>query len=314
MMQSNPLTQFCGAANDSLGQALLERAWLTPFQVSEIQRGRGKPLTLGPYVVLGQLGQGSTGTVFKARHSRMRRLAAVKLLHPGVLDRFGGIDRFLREVQTAARLDHPNVVHAYDADFTAEAHYLAMEYVEGPDLRRLVTKEGPLDVALACDYVRQAALGLQHAHERGVIHRDVKPSNLLVCGAVVKLTDFGLALLPGQERAGRVVGTPGYLAPEQALEPRSTDERADLYSLGCTLYFLLTGRVPFPGDSPIDKLLRQLREEPEPVEEIRSSLPRALCALVRKLMVKRPEDRFQTAAEVANALANCQCRFATAAV
>src|SRR5262249_52048534 len=159
--------------------------------------------------------------------------------------RFGGTDHFLREVEAAARLDHPNVVHAYDVGLAGDAPYLAMEYVDGPNLGWLVAKEGPLACERACDYVRQAALGLQHAHERGVVHRDLKPSNLLLCGATVKLVDFGLALLAEEETAGPLtsvagfVGTPDYLSPEQALNPESTDGRADLYSLGCTLYFLL---------------------------------------------------------------------------
>jgi serine/threonine-protein kinase len=288
---------------------LIERDWLTPFQVNEIHRGRGASLTAGPYLLLERLGQGSMGTVFKARHARMRRLAAVKLLHAGVLARSGGRDRFLREVEAVARLDHPNVVHAYDAGWAGETPYLAMEYVEGADLRRLVPKDGPLTFRLACDYARQAALGLQHAHERGVIHRDVKPSNLLLCGTTVKLSDFGLALLAGEEMAGdltgvgRFVGTPDYLSPVQALNPRSTDGRSDLYALGSTLYCLLTGQPPFPGGSAVEKVLRQLREEPEPVEAIRPGVPPALTALVRKLMARCPEDRFQTAAEVADALA-----------
>jgi serine/threonine protein kinase len=263
--------------------------------------------TVGSYVLLEPLGQGSMGRVFKARHTRMRHLAAVKFLHPGVLDRSGGSEHFLREVEAVARLDHPNVVQAYDAGFAGDTPYLAMEYVAGADLRRLVDRAGPLNGRVACECVRQAALGLQHAHARGVVHCDVKPSNLLLAGTTVKLVDFGLALLVDEmaghrTSSGRFVGTPDYLAPEQARSPQSTDGRADLYSLGCTLYFLLTARVPFPSNSAEEKVRCQLSAEPEPVETLRPGLPPALSSLVRKLMAKHPEDRFQSAAEVASAL------------
>jgi serine/threonine-protein kinase len=302
--QLQGLAYLCRTPRD-LGRALIERGWLTPFQVNEIHRGRGQALTVGAYLLLEKVGQGARGTVFKARHRRMKRLAAVKVLHPGVLDRFRGIERFLREAQTAARLDHPNVVHAFDADVTGETAYLAMEYVDGVDLGRLVSRDGPLPVRLACDYARQAALGLQHAHERGVVHRDLKPSNLLLGGATVKLVDFGLSLLAGAGKAGdltvagRFVGTPDYLSPEQALRPQSADHRSDLFTLGSTLHFLLSGQPPFPGGSIADKIGRQLHEAVAPVE----GMPPALAVLMRKLMARCPENRFQTAAEVAKALA-----------
>jgi serine/threonine protein kinase len=195
------------------------------------------------------------------------------------------------------------VVHAYDAGRKGRSHYyLAMEYVEGPDLARLVKRRGALPAAVACAYARQAALGLEHAHGRGVVHRDLKPSNLLLSArGVVKVLDLGLARLEGAgealTRAGQVLGTVDYIAPEQALGA-GADARSDLYSLGCTLHFLLAGRPPFPGGTAADKLLRHLREEPQAPEGV----PASVVEVARRLMAKRPEGRYRSAAEAAEAL------------
>ena len=199
------------------------------------------------------------GEVFKARHPKLGRVVALKLIRKERLDNPAAVRRFHREVQAAAQLEHPHIVRAYDADEAGDLHYFVMEYVEGTDLARLVKRDGPLTVDRACDYVRQAALGLQHAYERGMVHRDIKPANLLLTakGDVVKVLDMGLARLDRPEKdagasstltqEGAVMGTPDYIAPEQARDSHTVDIRADLYSLGCTLYFLLAGRVPFPG-------------------------------------------------------------------
>src|SRR5262249_21557893 len=213
---------------------------------------------------------------------------------------------------------HPNVAIAHDADQEGDTHFFVMEYIEGEDLSRLVKRSGALPVGRACDYIRQAALGLQHAHERGLVHRDIKPSNLMLTKAqglqplgLVKVLDLGLALLslPGEEgdaltREGSVMGTPDFMAPEQASDSHGVDIRSDLYSLGCTLYFLLTARVPFPGGSPLDKLVRHVSEEPAPVQSLRGDLPPELAAIVGRLMAKSPADRFQSPIELANALAH----------
>jgi serine/threonine-protein kinase len=230
---------------------------------------------------------------------------------------------FLREARAVARLIHPNIVTAFDANQEGDRHYLVLEYVGGPNLDQLVRERGPLPVGQACDFVRQVALGLQHAHQLGMVHRDIKPANLLLQQGspgnggpehVVKISDFGLARLneAGQgddalgtiaTRENTVMGTQDYLSPEQARDLHRTDIRSDLYSLGCTFYYLLTGRVPFPGETTLEKLIRHGTEEPVPVERLRPGVPAAVVAVVRKLMAKRPEDRFQTPAELADALA-----------
>jgi tRNA A-37 threonylcarbamoyl transferase component Bud32 len=301
----------------ALAGELIRRGWLTPFQANQLLQGRGHELLLGSYVLLERLGEGGMGQVFKARHRNLKRLVALKVIHNKRLDNPEAVRRFQREVRAAAALSHPNVVLAYDADHIGDTHLLVMEYVEGIDLARFVRKSGPLPVAQACALIGQVALGLQHAHERGLVHRDVKPSNLLLTanGASVKILDMGLALRSeppaGGEasgtmtREGEVMGTLDFLSPEQARESHTVDIRSDLYSLGCTFYYLLSGRVPFPGGTLMDKLLRHKFDEPRPVEELRPEVPPAVAAVVRKLMAKKPEDRFQTPAEVAAALTTC---------
>jgi serine/threonine-protein kinase len=297
-----------------LARVLLHKGWLTAFQVNLLARGRGAELLVGPYLLLERLGEGGMGQVYKARHQHMGRVVALKVIRPEKLRSPAAVQRFYREVRAAAQLRHPNIVLAYDAGQAGAAHYLAMEYVEGPDLARLAKERGPLTVPQACDYVRQAALGLQHAYEQGMVHRDVKPANLLAAptadgGAVVKVLDMGLARQEGSAgkelaltQLGAVLGTPEYLAPEQALDARSADTRADLYSLGCTLYYLLTGRPPFRATALTDLLLKHQTEEPAPLESVRPEVPPGVAAIVRKLMAKRPDDRFQTPAELAQAL------------
>jgi eukaryotic-like serine/threonine-protein kinase len=297
----------------SLAAHLIRRGWLTPYQANQLLQGRGAGLLLGSYVLMDRLGEGGMGQVFKARNWKLGRVVALKLIRKERLGNPDAVRRFHREIRAAAQLDHPHVVHAYDADEAGGAHFFVMELVEGTDLGRLVKKEGPLPIDLACAYARQAALGLQHAFERGLVHRDVKPQNLLLTPqGVVKVLDLGLARLSqgGEDgegsstmtQEGAVMGTPDYMAPEQTLDSHAVDIRADLYSLGCTLYFLLTGKVPFPGGSLGEKIARHQMREPEPVERRRPETPAAAAAVVRKLMAKRPEDRYQTPAEAAAAL------------
>jgi len=214
------------------------------------------------------------------------------------------------------KVDHPNIVLAYDADKINGTHMLVMEYVDAAnDLARLVENYGPLPVEKACEYIRQAALGLQHAHEQGLVHRDIKPNNLLVTadGKTIKLLDMGLARLEQLEdanqstlltQAGTGLGSADYIAPEQVLNAHTADIRADIYSLGCTLYFLLTAQVPFPGDSVPKKLLKHQREEPKPVERLRPDVPPGVVAVLRKMMAKKPDERYQTPAEVAAVLSS----------
>jgi len=298
----------------AFARELLQRGWLTPYQINQIFLGHGGGLVLGQYNLLERLGEGGMGTVFKARHQRLERVVALKLIRKERLTNLDTVQRFQREARAAARVSHPNIVTIYDADEVNGTHFFVMEYVEGTDLAKLVKKHGPLPAAQACEYIRQAALGLQGASEQGLVHRDIKPANLiLTTKGVVKILDMGMARVVRQTeeaaeatdpltQEGTVMGTPDYMAPEQATDPHRADIRADLYSLGSTLYFLLTGKPPFPGGTLSEKLLKLQLEQPRPVEELRPDLPPGLADLVRKLMAKRPAERYQTPLELVAAL------------
>jgi hypothetical protein len=279
------------------------------------------------YRVLQVLGVGGMGVVYKAEHLLMGRLVALKVISHALTGDPAAVERFQREVRAAARLNHPNIVTAHDAEQAGDLHFLVMEYVEGVSLDRLVAERGRLPVLQACDYIRQAALGLQHACERGMVHRDVKPQNLMLTPrGEVKVLDFGLArfaqeststglappagpagqpVAPGQAltQTGAVMGTPDYIAPEQVLDAHAADARADIYALGCTLYHLLAGQVPFPKDSALDKLLAHHDREPRPLPELRQDLPPGLAQVVERMMAKDLNRRYQAPAEVAHALA-----------
>jgi serine/threonine-protein kinase len=305
-----------------VAQALVEAGLLTRFQAGHLLAGHVRGFFLGPYRILEQIGQGGMGRVYKARHRVLGRVVAVKVLAPGVVDTEGGRELFDRERRAVARLVHPNIVTAYDAGEQDSRHYLALEYVDGPNLDQLVRRRGPLPVGQACDFIRQAAQGLQCAHEAGMVHRDIKPANLLVqsrgpdrpAPGIIKISDFGLARLhpPGEAASGAtgtiapeadaVMGTPDYISPEQARCLHRVDIRSDLYSLGCTLYYLLAGRPPFPGGTALEKLIRHSADPAEPLSRLRPELPQAVVAVVERLMAKRPDDRFQTPAELAEAL------------
>ncbi|MBY0526092.1 MAG: protein kinase [Gemmataceae bacterium] len=292
----------------SLARDLIERGWLTPYQVNQVFQDRTADLVFGPYVLLDRLGEPDSGKVFKARHRKMRRIVAIKRLRKDQFADAATLQRFRAEVDTAASLSHPNLLHAYDADQVGDSHVLVMEFVEGKDLAQLVKERGPLPIAEACDYVRQAALGLQHAFERGLTYDDLKPDTLLVqrsrAGtAVVKVlrTSVGRRGTPADLGAANP-GTADFIAPEQA-RSAVVDVRASLYRLGATLYYLLTAQVPFLGGSPLDKLIRHQKENPVPVEQLRPDVPAAVAGVVRRLLAKHPEDRFETPGEVAQALA-----------
>ncbi len=298
----------------ALAGELLRRGWLTPYQINQLFQDRGGDLLLGPYILLERLGEGGMGAVFKARHHSQNYLVALKVIRKDRCADNESILRFRREIRAATRLSHPNVVGAYDAEEVSGTLFFAMEYVEGIDLARLVKKQGPLPVAQACEYIRQAALGLQHAHEQGMVHRDLKPANLVLAnGGAVKILDMGLARLAhtgeGDDHSatltqdGSLMGTPDYMAPEQVVDSHTVDIRADLYSLGCTLYYLLSGRVPFPGKTLGEKLVKQQMHEAEPIQRLRPDVLAPVAAVVRRLMAKKPEDRYQTPAALAAALA-----------
>ena len=362
-----------------LAHELLRREYLTAFQVNQILQGKGADLTLGPFILLERIGEGGMGQVFKARQKMLNRVVALKVIRKQCLGNPKVILRFQREIRAAGQLSHPHIVRAYDADQINGAYYIAMEFIEGDDLAKLVKDNGPLPIDQACEYIRQAALGLQHAFERGMVHRDIKPANLLVARAVasdrrrssgiiqrpasppagdgskiivrsssllpraelaqhypwgvVKILDMGLARCtdPFTGRAsthltqiGSVMGTPEYIAPEQARDPHTSDIRADLYSLGCTLYFLLAGQPPFPNGTLTEKLLQHQLNEAEPVAQARRAglrcysasggrkpadagdrgapVPASVEALIRRLLAKRPEQRLETPVALANEL------------
>jgi serine/threonine-protein kinase len=301
-----------------IARFLVEEGVLTRFQAEYLLAGRTSGFVLGQYRILDEVGRGGMGRVFKAEHATMRRVVALKVLAAHLTRTERARQLFQREVRAAARLVHPHIVTAFDANQADDRCYLVLEYIDGPNLAALVRDQGMLSVGQACEFVRQAALGLHHAHALGMVHRDVKPSNLLVQppvggtladGGVVKVTDFGLARLGGgldddSAPSGDtvVMGTPDYLSPEQGRDLAAADVRSDLYSLGCTLYYLLTGEVPFPGGTPLEKLTRHAAVEPEPVEQLRPVVPPGVANLVRTLMAKDPDDRLQTAAELGEAL------------
>ncbi len=271
------------------------------------------PFVLGHYRVVEKIGEGGMGAVYRALHGRLKKAVALKILPPGHSADPHSVSRFEREMEAIGRLNHDNIVRATDAGESDGVHYLVMELIDGIDLARLVRLTGPLPVAAACELVRQAAIGLQYAHENGLVHRDVKPSNLLLSvEGRLKITDLGLALLNRNERAsgeltvtGQVMGTADYMAPEQWEDSHAVDIRADLYSLGCTLYTLLAGRPPFGGPrhrSALRKMAAHAKELVPPITDHRADVPVAVEELRRRLMAKEPADRPAEPAEVARTL------------
>jgi WD40 repeat protein len=277
------------------------------------------PPRIPGYALLEVIGQGGMGVVYKACQVSLDRDVALKVLPvPAGIDPVA-LERMHREAQITAKMSHPNIVTVFDAGTLPGWFYLAMEYVAGIDLHRLVEKRGPLPIAWACDYVRQTALGLQYAQAMGLVHRDIKPSNLIVspvpgeagsAPGTVKILDLGLARLSAEQtpdrspitQVGTFMGTPDFIAPEQANDPRQADTRSDLYSLGCTFYYLLTGQPPFTGATPMAKVMQHHVQDATPVEQLRKEIPARVGAIVRRLLAKRPEDRYQTPADLVSAL------------
>jgi eukaryotic-like serine/threonine-protein kinase len=315
-LENVPMTE----RGKTLARALVQKGVITKFQAELLLIGRSSGFVLGQYRILDLLGQGGMGRVFKAEHVAMGRTVALKVLAPRHTKTVKARELFKREVRAAGKLMHPNIVTAHDASEVDGRHYLVMEYIDGPNLDQLVRERGPLPVGLACDIIRQVASGLQYAYEQGMVHRDIKPSNVLLqrtgtalsSGYVVKIVDFGLARLAdggediaemegdgtAQTAKNVVVGTPDYLSPEQARNLRMVDIRSDLYSLGCTFYFLLTGQVPFPEGTSVEKLIRHTRDEPPTVEQLRPDIPTEVAGIVRCLMAKQPAHRYQRPAEL----------------
>jgi len=317
-----------------LAATLVRDRLLTRFQAEQLLRGKWKGFFIDRYKVLGMLGEGGMGKVFLCEHPGMRRQVAIKVLPLKQSENPAVVEGFIREAQALASLDHRNIVHAFDVAEWSGMHYLVMEYVKGTTLDSLVTKEGPLSANRAIDYLRQSAQGLHHAFESGLVHRDIKPSNLLVAeNGVLKILDLGLATYfhgssdsqsendnsaqfsdadsphvrrisdsQSENDNSTVMGTVDYMAPEQALNSGTVDNRADIYSLGATFYFCLTGRSPFEGGTTAQKILWHQVREPEPLERVRPDLPTDLTAIIGKMMAKDPAHRFQNPDELLAAL------------
>ena len=283
---------------------------ITRFHADKLAAGKYKGFQLGSYLILDQIGTGGMGQVYLAEHARMRRLVALKVLPVFSSDDMVARERFFREARAAGTLDHPNVVRVFDLCQEGKLLYLVMEYVEGVSLQAVVGRFGPLPVESACHYARQVAFGLQHAHELGFVHRDIKPANLLLDRlGVVKILDLGLVRSEADRDVGltkqldnKILGTADYVAPEQAVNSSDVDIRADLYSLGATLYFLLTGRTLFPEGRTAQKLVWQQIKDPIPVQRLRPEVSSELAVVVNRLLRKQPEERYSTPAEVFEAL------------
>ena len=298
------------ASPTDLLERLINAGLITRFHADKLAAGKYKGFQLGSYLILDQIGTGGMGQVYLAEHSRMKRLVALKVLPVFSSDDRIARERFFREARAAGTLDHPNIVRVFDLSQEGKIYYLVMEYVEGVSLQSVVGRFGPLPIETACHYVRQVAFGLQHACELGFVHRDIKPANLLLDRVgVVKILDLGLIRSEADREAGltkqldnKILGTADYVAPEQAINSSDVDIRADIYSLGATFYFLLTGRTLFPEGRTAQKLMWQQIKKPVPVEHLRRDLSAELAAVVHRMLEKQPADRFQTPAEVFEAL------------
>jgi len=298
----------------ALLRRFVEKNWITRWQAEEIYAGR-YDFFMGTYKLVEKLGAGGRGTVYKAAHISMNRTVALKVMAKELVADPEAVARFRREVESAAALNHPNVIAAYDAAQEGETHFLVMEYVVGRDLNSWLKEFGKLPINWACECIRQAAVGLQHAHERGLVHRDIKPANILVAAAntneipQVKVLDLGCALFQSNDEQLRLTqpwqtfGTPDYMSPEQAESARKADIRSDVFSLGCTLFKLLAGEVPYSGATQLQKLLARASHAAPSVLEKRPDCPPELAAVVAKMLERKPEDRFQTPGELAAALA-----------
>ncbi|MBW3542898.1 MAG: protein kinase [Planctomycetes bacterium] len=301
-------------ANDEvLVDALVRRGLVTAWQRDQVRKGDAVFfLDDGRYLLLSQIGQGGMGAVYRARHTRMNRDVAIKVIDPRRVKDQRLVDRFRREVAVSSRLQHEHIVHAHDVGQQGGVSFLVLEYVEGSDLASLVRRDGPMEPAEAAAICMQAASGLAYAHGQNVVHRDIKPQNILLStGGATRILDMGLARIVAEAeedshtaltQEGAVMGTIDFMAPEQALNTHAADGRSDIYSLGATLYYLLTGRKPFPGGSAAEKLVRLAQEEPQPVGQLRPDCPRALTDVVERMMAKRPQERFQTAEDVVRQL------------
>lgn len=295
-------------SDDAIGRRLVELELLNPWQVEQLKLGRTK-FSLGPYRIVDAIGRGGMGHVFMAEHEILGRIEALKVL-PRNKTTAETIAKFRHEIRIQAQLDHPNLVRVHFADREGDTYYFVTEFVPGTDLRKLIRRLGPLSHQAAALIMQQAAEGLEHAHRRGLVHRDIKPGNLLVTPeAVVKVIDLGLAwFLEADIHAAKegdrlkIVGTADYLAPETIRDPGVIVPVSDIYSMGCTLYYAVTGKVPFPGGNPAEKMQRHLHEQPLPPEQLRPDLPSGFVELIAEMMAKDPKQRPPSAGAVAQRL------------
>ncbi len=300
---------------DALLRELYKQNLLTKFQAQQFAQNRPKSLILGGYTILDKIGAGGMGQVFKAQHRRMDRTVAIKMLPTAMMKDAATVARFEREVRAAAKLEHTNIVTAYDADQANGIHFLVMQYVDGQDLSVLVKKSGPLSAQKAVNYILQAAKGLEFAHGEGVVHRDIKPANLLLDKkGTVKILDMGLARIESDGNAatqgeltgtGAVMGTVDYMAPEQARNTHKADARADIYSLGCSLYYLLTAKPVYEADSITSKLIAHQFDPIPSLQSLRDDVPAEVQAFFEKMVAKKVDDRYQSMTEVIADLESC---------
>lgn len=324
LRKSNLLSPEQMAVANDLGQRadsravakdLVRRGWLTSWQARQVLAGKSR-LYLGKYRLLDVLGRGGMGAVLKAHSMTLNRTVALKVMATDLLNSDVAMARFEREIQYAATLNHPHIVRALDADRVGNQYFLVMEYVEGRDLKAIFKEHGKLPIAFSCECVRQAALALQHAHNRGVVHRDIKPSNILVAKdpesgqPMVKLLDLGLARIDQEEtapddtitRSGQIMGSPDYMAPEQATNARNADIRSDIYGLGATLFQLIAGTLPFDGETVMEKLVARINTDAPPLSSFVKDAPPVLVHIISRMMHRDPSQRFQTPGEVAAVL------------
>jgi len=291
-----------------LADRLVRDNLLTSFQAKRLLSNRPQGLVVGRYIILDRIGSGSMGRVYKAHHAMMDRIVALKIIAPEIASNERVVARFQREMKLVGRLDHPNVVRAFDADQIHKVLYIVMEYVSGRSLADLLKKR-PIPPLEMIDYAAQSALGLAHAHDQGIVHRDIKPSNILLTDErKIKILDLGLGVLMEADTAstfatadGIAVGTVDYMSPEQACG-REVDGRSDLYGLGCSMYHLMTAKLPFPGASPIERLGKRISGRHVPITEYLPDLPSSFVRVIDKLLAHKPNERYATAAEAADAL------------
>lgn len=292
---------------DDLCQFLIQRQAITAWQATKLKEKKSRGFQLGKYTLLDRLGAGGMSIVYLAENRLLSQKRALKVLPKSRVENSSYLARFYKEAQAAAKLDHPNIVKTYDIDHQDDQHFMVMEYVKGHDLSRWVKENGPLELNVALNYLKQAAIALSHAHQNGLIHRDVKPGNFLIAPKQqLKLLDLGLAKSDSDSASltmmhnETIMGTADYLSPEQALDSHQVDHRTDIYSLGGTLYFMLAGHPPFPEGTIAQRLAKHQSVNPTPLSQLRDDCPQAVSDLCQWLMEKNVERRCQNCSEVVN--------------